>query len=152
MAVGRRHRAREYYTRLPDRIPDALERGQLRFAGFGILCHLHYKADPERQEVVTTVRGLADSLQWDRGREQFRRELGILKSSGWIDYDVRPGQRGPLVIRLQEAALLVAPEASSSLAVAAGEEVEASATQQLRDETLAQTPILGQSESAREHR
>jgi hypothetical protein len=81
---------------------DALERGDLNFAEFGLLCWLECRANHRKTppEFTGTLNTIADAVDWQETDEWLRQCLVRLRDGGWIDYEVRPGQRKPFVIRL----------------------------------------------------
>jgi hypothetical protein len=98
-------RGTETFFQVPHRVIQALNRGELTFPQFGLLCFLTGATDYRTREAVFSLRALQDGCRWDRGSDWLRKNLIELRELGWIQYDSRAGQQRPYVIRLRRAAV-----------------------------------------------
>lgn len=97
----------------PKRLRDALERRELSAEGFLLLSYFQLAAD-DRGETVRKLRGLSDSIGWEKSEDTLLRVLRALKSGGWIEFDPRAGQRRqPYVFRLTGARVLTSAPTSA---------------------------------------
>lgn len=99
-------RSAEPFVRVPRRLFDAMQRGELSPTSFAVLAVLVDEADRLNGTAAFTLARLADRLSWEWGTEWLRRQLVGLRADGWIAYESKPGQRKPYRIELRRAALL----------------------------------------------
>jgi hypothetical protein len=96
------------YGRIPYAVADALERGELSFSQYGILCFLECRANHKLRppQAVHSLAGLADALEWPWTNEKLRQDLHALKRDGWIDFESSAGKRSKYVLQLKRASLV----------------------------------------------
>lgn len=98
-------RSSEYFFRVPYRVLRALNRGDITFTQFGLLCFLVGAVDFRTGEAILSLRAIQDGCRWERSGDWLRKNLLALRESEWIDYDSKAGQQRPYVIRLRDAAV-----------------------------------------------
>lgn len=74
-------------------------RGELTFPQFALCAYLVLAKD-DRDEVATTLSGLAEAIGWPQSLDSLLRAAQALRNAGWLDYESKTGQRKPYVIRL----------------------------------------------------
>jgi hypothetical protein len=96
------HYGVERFGRIPLRVADALEQGDIDLAEFALLCWFESRANHRKNppELIATAARIMDAVAWEWSDETLRRKMIHLKDDEWIDYDVKPGSRKPYVIRL----------------------------------------------------
>ena len=101
----------EAFVMVPRRVFEAFQRGDLGYHEFALVVFLIGAVDRRTGVAKFTVAELARALQWEWSDNWLWRQLGALRTKGWIDFESKPGQRKPYAIRL--AAAVVRDEATS---------------------------------------
>src|SRR4051794_29295596 len=103
---GRGSQAGERFTRIPQRLVTALERGEISYAAFAVTCFLAMKADYQTGELAITLNALRDALQFRGDERTLSRALHEAADAGLIALTVRRGQRRPMLIRIDGATVI----------------------------------------------
>ena len=106
--------AGDTFARVPVRLLDDVQAGRLPFAAVALFAFLHARRNLRTNVLVRTLSVLADETSYPHGHEQLRRELRALREAGWIDFDVRPGQRRPWEITVRHGAELAPARATAA--------------------------------------
>lgn len=88
------------YEMVPRGLARTLKRDALNAAEFGLLVFLALSIDHRTGEYANRLSAIQDECAWEYGDEHMKKCLRHLRAELWIEYDMKPGSRGPYVIRL----------------------------------------------------
>jgi hypothetical protein len=88
------------YEMVPRGLVRTLKRDALNAAEFGLLVFLALSIDHRTGEYANRLSAIQDECAWEYGDEHMKKCLRHLRAELWIEYDMKPGFRGPYVIRL----------------------------------------------------
>jgi hypothetical protein len=98
-------RAREPFAMFPHRFIDAEMRGDLSDRQAKLCRFVVQHASQNTNRASLTLEQIATGTRWQRSRDTLMRELKSLRPL-WLDFDSRPGQRGPYTFILTGLAVI----------------------------------------------
>jgi hypothetical protein len=90
----------EGFGMIPDRFFAALKWGDVTYRVFVVGCFLCRNADHRTKTYTGTLDEIAAGARWRKSPDTLGRVLVALKTGGWVEFELVPGQRRPYEIRL----------------------------------------------------
>jgi hypothetical protein len=112
-----RHQHRDF-EKVPRGLVRTLKLDAMSFTEFGVLCFLILSIDHKTGKYIGRLTAIADELAWEHSTNYLSKVLRRLRNERWLEFEMKPGDRGPYVIRLGEryhAALVYGTDLSPEL-------------------------------------
>jgi hypothetical protein len=90
----------EPFDKLPRRLADKVECGDLTLHDLGLLAFIRARVNWRTGEYAATIQELKRASRWPGGREYLRQRLHVLRGAGELSFDSQQGQRRPWVFRV----------------------------------------------------